>query len=968
MKPLLSKLSKLLEEEYTRLKGLRRDTEATREEMHSMKAALEALADGEQLDPEMISWKDDVRELSYDMEDCLDDYMARAEHKQNGPRGFKGFCSKLKKLKPRHEIAGEIEMLKARAIEASKRHKRYKVDHPSPDSITRDIDPRLHALYVDVGKLVGIDGPKEHIIEWFKKEASSTQLPVLSIVGPGGLGKTTLANAVYGSIKRQFSCEALGSVSRKPDIKNVLRDIAERVGITGNTSNDDVRRLIDRLREHLQAKKYLIVIDDIWSTEAWKTIRDALPNNDHGSTIITTTRNCKVASFSCLQGGYLYRMKPLSSDESRRLFLQRAFGSEDLCPPHLEEVSKRILKKCAGLPLAIITLSSFLADQTAEEEWSRVLTAIGSSLVKDDGAGDMTKILSLSYFDLPQPMRTLLLYFSAFPEDHIIDKRCLIHKWIAEGFIHEEHGQGRYEVGEGYFNELINRCLIQPTKCEFCWEDYGDVLACRVHDIILDFISRKAKEENFMTSFGDAEQAKKHKVRRLSVVAPEQKMVNLSGDLSHIRSLALFGSLGQHATLDCPFLRVLDLGKCKDLKREHLANIEKQLLLRYLCLGSDSITALPEGIGKLKYLETLDMHGIRIEELPSTMTRLQRLARLYATFTPTCLSDEIIGQLHSIEELENVMVLNTELGKFLRELEQLTKLRTLSVTVMDGFDSSENEDAVRFVGTLISSYNISNLRIDCEKYGTDVLLSLEPWSPVNRAGFRKICIHGYYIEKVPSWMMSLMNLRGLDLRMHRTGPEDLVILGAIPALSFLKLTTSYGRSGRIFIRGFRSLRYFNMKLSYCGTAVEFEAGSMPKLEHLELQFGAHDMKCVNGASDFGIQHLSALTKADIFIGGNKVTIYEISERIKSALEKLRNRPTLSLQHYLAEECAHFETAVPKLLSKEMSLEEAGSSHQHIHGGSLCSYLGRRDKTRCSDPLKGRGKGAKLQHQMSLCPV
>lgn len=255
MKPLLEKLFKLPEKEYARLKGVRSQVETTRDEMCSMTAALEALQDAEQLDPEMIPWRDDVRELSYDMEDCLDDFTARLDHEGDGHRGLKGFFDKFKKLKPSHEIAVEIEKLKARAIEASKRHKRYKNDFRIPNSITAEIDPRLHALYVDVAKIVGMDDPKKHIIERLKNEDFSTPLQVVSIVGPGGLGKTTLANAVYQAIKGEFSCSALVSVSRKPNMNIVLRDIAERVGIFDNTPNDDERRLIDRLRDHLRNKK-----------------------------------------------------------------------------------------------------------------------------------------------------------------------------------------------------------------------------------------------------------------------------------------------------------------------------------------------------------------------------------------------------------------------------------------------------------------------------------------------------------------------------------------------------------------------------------------------------------------------------------------------------------------------------------------------------------------------------------------
>lgn len=108
-------------------------------------------------------------------------------------------------------------------------------------------------------------------------------------------------------------------------MKNVLREIAEKVKITQDTSSDTEQRLIERLRDHLQEKRYLVVIDDIWSEKAWKTIKDALPNNDSGSRIITTTRNRTLASFCSSQGYYVYKMKPLSSADSKRLFLQRAF-------------------------------------------------------------------------------------------------------------------------------------------------------------------------------------------------------------------------------------------------------------------------------------------------------------------------------------------------------------------------------------------------------------------------------------------------------------------------------------------------------------------------------------------------------------------------------------------------------------------------------------------------------------------
>ncbi|KAM0858342.1 hypothetical protein ACQ4PT_047874 [Festuca glaucescens] len=219
-----------------------------------MKAAVETLADEEQLGPELRIWRDDVRELTYDMEDCVDDFGARIDSDPDESTGLKRFFCNLKKLKPCHEIGDEIHKLKARAIETSERHKRYTIVRPTPNSSTCSIDPRLHALYEDVDRLVGINGPKRHIIEWFRRESSSTQLKVVSIVGPGALGKTTLANEVYHAMKIIFSCGAFVSVSRKPDLKNVLRDIARRVGVTGIRSTDDERQIIDSIRDHLQDK------------------------------------------------------------------------------------------------------------------------------------------------------------------------------------------------------------------------------------------------------------------------------------------------------------------------------------------------------------------------------------------------------------------------------------------------------------------------------------------------------------------------------------------------------------------------------------------------------------------------------------------------------------------------------------------------------------------------------------------
>ncbi|XP_047079659.1 disease resistance protein RGA5-like [Lolium rigidum] len=903
MKPLLSKLSTLLEEEYAKLKGVRRNTRFIREEMTTMSATLQMLADEPELNPQMKEWRDNVRELSYDMEDCVDDFMARVDRKPDGSSGLRTVFDWVKNLKPRHEIAGEIEQLKIRAIEASKRRKRYEFKQlPTTHSSSSAIDPRLEALYVETDKLVGIEGPKKDIVEWLKKKSSSTEVQVVSIVGPGGLGKTTLANQIFATMKdrrkQHFSCAAFISVSQKRDMKDVLREIADRVGITHNTSNDTAKTLTDRLQEHLQYHRYFIVIDDIWDTKDWNTIWSALKNNNYGSRIITTTRKKEVASHSSSRGGYFYEMGYLGIADSKRLFFERAFGSQDLCNPgypHLEEISNDILEKCAGLPLAIITMSSLLANQNAEKEWNRVLAAIGTALANHPKAGDMKLILDLSYFDLPHYLRTCLLYLSLFPEDHIIDTKCLISRWIAEGFIPKEQGQSLYEVGEGYFNELVNRSLIQPVDVK-----YGQVMACRVHDIVLDFITCKAIEENFATPSYDVG-ASIVSVRRLCVRnrRSEKCTIPTTHQFSHVRSLSVFGSFVENSLSDFPALRVLDLGACPDLENYHLANIEKLFLLKYLRLSSSRITELPREIGELQYLETLDIQGTRIMLLPSTIARLQQLARLYIP-QDAIFPVEIVGQLLSLEDLYYLKVNSSEEWKYLQEIVQLTKLRTLLVT-FDGLawmHSGGDMDLQSYVTTLIASCNLENLYIsysldNCIPYRLP--LSLETRCPTTVCSFKKLRFSYCYISKIPGWMSSFGNLWELEFSIYRLSSEDVAILGAIPTLVFLKVNTFYGRYGTIFIRrGFTSLKSFNLEINCCGTALEFEAGSMPKLEHLELQLKPHKAECLNGAvSDFGIQYLSALTNVKVIILVRSETAEEVVSLVEKAVGTLPNYPALS---------------------------------------------------------------------------
>jgi hypothetical protein len=99
--------------------------------------------------------------------------------------------------------------------------------------------------------------------------------------------------------------------------------------------------------------RYFIVIDDIWDLKAWEMIKCALLDNNYGSRVIITTRIVDVAK----KTGDVYEHKPLSDEFSNELFYTRLFGGKKCPQDQPTEVTEKILKKCRGMPLAIITNS-----------------------------------------------------------------------------------------------------------------------------------------------------------------------------------------------------------------------------------------------------------------------------------------------------------------------------------------------------------------------------------------------------------------------------------------------------------------------------------------------------------------------------------------------------------------------------------------------------------------------------------
>jgi len=324
--PLLLKLGELLVGEFTLEKRMRKGIESLLTELTLMHAALRTVAKvpPDQLDEGVRIWAGNVKELSYQMEDIVDAFMVSVECRAE-PANPKNKVKKLlkktirlfKKGRDLHQLSDALDEAVGQAKHLAELRQRYEQE-------TRDTangasaDPRMMALYTDVTELVGIEEARDKLINMLTKgdDWSEQLVNTVSVVGFGGLGKTTLAKTAYDKIKVQFDCGAFVSVSQNPDMKKVFKNIL--YGLNKDKYENihnakwEEQHLIDELIEFLTNKRFLIVIDDIWDEKAWKLIKCAFSKKSPGSRLITTTRIISVSQACCSSPDDIYRMEPLS--------------------------------------------------------------------------------------------------------------------------------------------------------------------------------------------------------------------------------------------------------------------------------------------------------------------------------------------------------------------------------------------------------------------------------------------------------------------------------------------------------------------------------------------------------------------------------------------------------------------------------------------------------------------------------
>ncbi|CAN4120643.1 unnamed protein product [Withania somnifera] len=701
-----------------------------------------------------------------------------------------------------------------------------------PYSVQLNLDRETYSFVPD-SEVIGRNDNKKKIVDLLLDSEVEENVVVISIVGLGGLGKTTLAQCVYNDkvIKENFDERLWVCVSDVFEVKM----IAEKIVESGRGRKDNYLQLDvvqNDLQKMLDGKKYLLVLDDVWNEDAlkWSRLKNMLIGGAKGSKILLTTRSDVVAEVSGTV--HQHKLGDLAKEEARRLFEKMAFEcNKEIENSNLVEMGKEIMRKCGGVPLAIRTVGSLLRLKRTEDEWVYFKNQDLSSVTRE--GNNVMAILRLSYNHLPQHLKICFAYCSLFPKDFKIQRFDLIDMWIAQGFIQPTTSNrvNVEDVANSYFMDLLRRSFFQETE-----ESESFLHLYKMHDLIHDLAKEVADREFFsIIKAEDTEIVpdqtlhasclfqidgslafpnsfyKKHLNLRTFIYLKDDRYTVMSnstlermissfarlrilhlgqlniqflpqslGGLKHLRYLSIFS--GSIVTLPNSItklhnLQVLKLVACYKLKKFPRDIWRLVSLRRLVCKHCESLTHIPPGLWQLAHLMHLDFdHCPSLEDMPSGIGQLTSLRTLtsFIIGKENCISGLASDKL---SELKGLVDLRNSLS-----IKFMERVRTIGERIPTGVVKR-----MQHLRQLSVSFKYGNHEDD--DTGADLIM-LEALQP--HQNIQKLDITNYNGSRFPSWLMVenlgflLPRLVHLDIaRNHKC--QKLPPLWKLPSLQILVL-------------------------------------------------------------------------------------------------------------------------------------------------------------------------------------
>ncbi|KAH9689066.1 hypothetical protein KPL70_015333 [Citrus sinensis] len=849
-------------------------------------------------------WLDRLRCACYDMEDVLGEWnTARLklqidgvdDHENDALVPKKKVCSFFpaaswfgcKPIVLRRDIALKIKEINKTLDNIAKQKDQFGFSVNVTKSNER-ADQRVPSISsIDESEIFGRQKEKNELVNRLLCESSKEQKGpcIISLVGMGGIGKTTLAQFAYnnGDVKKHFDERIWVCVSDPFDEFRIARAVIEALKPGSAKDLVEFQSLMQHIQEWVEGKKFLLVLDDVWNEDyyKWEPFYKCLKNGLHGSKILITTRKDRVAR--CMRSTNITSVNVLSEIECWSVFEQLALfdRSKEECEK-LENIGRQIVRKCKGLPLAAKTIASLLQSRNTEKEWQNILE---SEIWELEGVerGLLTPLL-LSYNELPSKVKQCFTYCAVFPKDYGIQKKELINLWMAQGYLSEKGAKEKEDIGEEYFNILASRSFFQDFKKD----DDGEISTCKMHDIVHDFaqylcsnecstIEIHGGEESAMSSFGE----KKILHLMLALYRGASVPISIWGNVKGLRGLrSLLVESDEYSwssevlpqlfdKLTC--LRALKLNgdrwSCVNYIKEIPTNIEKLLHLKYLNLkGIKKIEKLPETLCELYNLERLDVSCcVKLRELPRGIGRLRKLMYLHnegtdsLRYLPAGIGELIrlrrvrdfvvgggydracsLGSLKKLNLLRDCRIRGlgdvSDAGEARRaELEKKKNLLKLGLHFGDSRDGdeeqagrreNEEDEDERLLEALGPPPNLKKLRIDEYRGRGNVVpinwfMSLTNLTVLFLFGWRN-CEHLPPLGKLPS--LESLHILGME-SVKRVGNEFLGVEGDTDGSSVI----AFPKLKLLRFRYMEELEEWDL-----GTAIKEEIIIMPRLSSLTI--------------------------------------------------------------------------------------------------------------------------------------
>ena len=707
----------------------------------------------------------------------------------------------------RHGLSGQINRIKTRLDQISENQKEYKIDH-SPSGIWTSSTTAL-APWDGLKKVVGREQDAKTVRELLLHEEHREQMFISMLGESGIGKRTLTMQIYKDLMRNfeVFVWYNMPPDSSMEDLlEEVYKRAYKRIHKHNETPQDNGIDIVDKLYGLLTDKSYLVVLGGISSKTILNCVRASLPDNKIGSRVVLILEpECEEVAWHAAtlnQEGYesksIHRLSHLDEDTSGELFRSRVFAEQgkhnkdtkdnkgskytkDNKNTKEKTYEEDVFDVTQGHPLGIVVLAGLLRYKEKPVEWDAVLQELRPGMEEAEDGQDnpitgllllkenpgewktfqqqmttaretklsnrmvIERILSASFDDLPQDLKSCFLYLAAYPMNVSLSAGHIVRMWTAEGFIKPRKGRTLEELGHSYLKELVSRCLVELES----QNAHGGIKTVTVHSRLVRFLQSEAREASFIEVSDRNDILAPASVRRLSIQDDSGTYTTFSNKFPKLRSFICRVAAGNSQSSDksdqskkerrefpcgprlacvvsspvteevaggsnlkshdlkflcwSKFLRLISV---QGLKLQELPDeIGDMIHLRYLRVECPGLKKLPRSIRRLLNLQTLDISKTAVVEIHPHFWKIKTLRHVLAE--KLTLPTSLVNELAELQTLHGVVAGEGKWDQGRSPLDKMAKLQSLE---LHGFNAANHGSALE--GALTNMHLLGHLKLE----------------------------------------------------------------------------------------------------------------------------------------------------------------------------------------------------------------------------------------------------------------